>query len=566
MSLPSVTDYHDAVQDPSRAFSDGALKSGVLKTNALGLPEMAGGGLAVTYQVNSGARRYAVRCFHKEAPGLGKRYSQISSALKGLSSSYFVNFDYQASGVLVRGERYPIVKMDWVEGETLDVYLASHAKDASRMNGLRDRFAKLEEFLRNQSVAHGDLQNLNVIVQNGELRLIDYDGMYVPGMEIGRGTEVGHKSFQHPKRTPADFGPNMDRFSFAVIDLSLQAVSLRPDFHKRYNNGGESIIFRANDYADPLNSPVFSELRSIPALKEAADRLASICAGTPSQVPTLADFLVGRNIPAKPLVAEGTRSAKAPIGYIGAYPVLSGGDYEGVERHVGERIEIVGRITSVKEGVGRRGRGRGLPHVFINFGKWNEQSVKVTLWSEGLQQVSDRPSEAWVGRWISVTGLVEPPYHGNFRGRPYSSVGVTVTSDGQIVHLDEKEAKFRLDSIGKSAVTREVTTASGSKSNAQILSELNRKSSQAQKPKFVSAPKNNQATSVTQNQQLLAGLKAQTGVGGSAPSSTQSRSQSSIRTRPPSPPPPPPPKNDHGWVGVVIFIGIGLFVLSQCAG
>lgn len=563
MSLPSVTDYHDAVQDPARAFSDGDLKSGILKTNALGLPEMAGGGLAVTYQVNSAGRRFAVRCFHREAPGLGERYSKISSALKGLSSPYFVNFDYQAAGVLVRGLRHPIVKMDWVEGETLDVYLTGHAREPSRMIALRDRFSKLERFLSAQGAAHGDLQNLNVIVQNGELRLIDYDGMYVPGMTLGRGTEVGHKAFQHPMRSPADFGPDMDRFSFIVLDLSLEAVSRRAELHQRYNNGGESIIFRANDYADPQSSSVFSELRSIPDLKDAADRLAAICLAPPSQTPTLADFLAGRNIPAGPPASVATGIAKSSIGYIGAYPVLPGGDYGGVERRVGERIEIVGQITSVKEGVGRRGRGRGLPHVFINFGKWNEQSVKVTLWSEGLKQVSDRPSEAWVGRWISVTGLVEPPYHGSFRGRPYSSVGVTVTSDGQILQLSEKEARFRLGAVGAIGdVNRQSASSRGVKSNADLLNQLGSTGARSRQAKVQTSRPSAPPQPVTSNQQLLAALKTQQSSSGAA-SVRASRPTPSLA---PSASPPVKKSADYGWVWGLIILGVVVFLLGKCGG
>ena len=140
-----------------------------------------------------------MRCFHKEAPGLGARYAQISSTLKNLSEPYFVEFDYQPAGILVRGARHPIVKMDWVEGETLDLYLAANVRNTSRVMALRERFSRLEAYLRRNGIAHGDLQNLNVMVQKDELRLIDYDGMFVPGMMLGQGSEVGHKAFQHPR-------------------------------------------------------------------------------------------------------------------------------------------------------------------------------------------------------------------------------------------------------------------------------------------------------------------------------------------------------------------------------
>ena len=545
MPLPTVTDYHDAVQAPDRAFGDGELARGVLKTNALGLPAMAGGGLAVTYQVTTGSRRYAVRCFHKEAPGLGARYAQISSTLKNLSEPYFVEFDYQPAGILVRGARHPIVKMDWVEGETLDLYLAANVRNTSRVMALRERFSRLEAYLRRNGIAHGDLQNLNVMVQKDELRLIDYDGMFVPGMTPGLGSEVGHKAFQHPRRSTTDFGPDMDRFSFIAVDLSLAAVAKKPELQQRYNNGGESIIFRANDYADPQGSPVFAELRAIPELKASADRLAAICAAPVAKTPTLAEFLAGQNIPAAAPIQVTGKAEKATIGYIGPYPVLRGTDYAAVELAVGERVEIVGQIISVKEGVGRRGRGRGLPYVFINFGKWNGHSVKVTLWSEGLGQLSARPSEAWVGRWISVTGLVEPPYHGSFRGQSYSSVGVTVTSDGQIVQLSPVEAKFRLGAVGSSV--RKTGTSS---SNKDVLTQLK---TERRKPAGAAAPARTPSRPATSNQQLLATLNVQQRPNSATPST-------------PAPVPPPADSGSvNGWVWVIV-IGVIIFLMSRCTG
>src|SRR5690606_30691261 len=117
---------------------------------------------------------------------------------------------------------------------------------------LRQQFIDVEQFLRSKGVAHGDLQNGNVMVNSG-LKLIDYDGIYVPTMAVGQGTELGHKHFQHPKRSTADFGPTIDRFSFIVIDLSLRAIAHNPKLFAKYSNG-ENIILTANDFLDPGGS------------------------------------------------------------------------------------------------------------------------------------------------------------------------------------------------------------------------------------------------------------------------------------------------------------------------
>ena len=90
-----------------------------------------------------------------------------------------------------------------------------------------------------------------------------------------------------------------------------------------------------------------------------------------------------------------------------------------------------------------------MPYVFINFGPWNGESVKTTIWSEALGNMSSRPSDSWVGNWISVTGLIDPPYDGRHYGRPYRNVGIAVVSDNQIIKITEREAKFRLGRGGQ---------------------------------------------------------------------------------------------------------------------
>jgi hypothetical protein len=308
--------------------------------------------------------------------------------------------------------------------------------------------SRLGFFERSSLIAHGDIQNLNVIVVGTDLRLIDYDGMYVPPLQIGSGTEVGHKHFQHPDRSSKDFGPQMDRFSFIAVDVSLQALTVDPTLHVRFREGGETIIFKANDYADAASSEIFRILKTKPELREAANNFERVCGGSISQVPTLEDFLAGKSIPAakvRPIRPAGSPELKPAVkAYISAFDVFSTTDFAGVMRNVGNKIELVGRIEAVKPGVGKRGRGRGKPYAFVNFGPWRGSVVKLTIWSEGLTNMSNTPSEAWVGRWVSVTGLVDPPYNGKHYGNEYTHVGITITADGQVQFITEADAKYRL--------------------------------------------------------------------------------------------------------------------------
>src|SRR5262249_13615416 len=214
MGYPQITEYQEAVQHPAQAFLDPELKQGAVAENALGLPLVMSGGFALTYPVTTPLRKYAVRCFHREIPAIQQKYDAISKKLRSLTNGYFVDFDFQQSGIRVRQQVFPIVRMDWVEGDTLGVWLDKHVDYPQGLAKARADFVAIARYLAQNGIAHGDIQNGNVMVANGAVKLIDYDGMFVPGMRAGNGSETGHRHFQHPQRRTASFGPQMDRFSF----------------------------------------------------------------------------------------------------------------------------------------------------------------------------------------------------------------------------------------------------------------------------------------------------------------------------------------------------------------
>lgn len=450
MTYPQFTDFNEALQNPRTSFADSELQGAQADLNGLGLPVALGGGFTYTYPMTTPRRKVAVRCFHREVPSAEQRYDAISKKLGALASPHFVGFDYQPRGIKIRGGGYPIVRMEWVHGDTLGVFLERRAKNASVLENLRARFRAMALDLQRAGIAHGDIQNLNVMVVGTELRLIDYDGMYVPPMPTGNGEEVGHKHWQHPQRTQRSFGPDMDRFSFIVVDLSLRALIADPSLHSRFSEGGETIIFKANDYADPSSSEIFRILKGRPDLLAATKNLERICDAPISQVPTLEDFIAGNNIPAaKARVAPAPGRVEQPkpkqAAYISAYPVVNAADFTAAVRNVGNRVELVGRILAVKSGIGRKGRGKNKPYVFINFGlPWTTNIVKLTVWSEGLASMTNKPAEAWVGKWVSVTGLMDAPYNGQHYGTHYTHVGITLTADGQVQFISEAEGRYRL--------------------------------------------------------------------------------------------------------------------------
>src|SRR5262245_10529380 len=448
MAYPQITEYHEAVQHPAQAFTDAELKQGAVAENSLGLPLVMSGGFALTYAVTTPRRKCAVRCFHREIPAIQQKYDAISKKLRSLGDGCFVDFDFQQSGISVRQRTFPIVRMDWVEGDTLGVWLDKHFEDPRALDKARSDFAAIARFLEQEGIAHGDIQNGNVMVTNGDIKLIDYDGMFVPGMRPGQGSETGHKHFQHPDRRVASFGPRMDRFSFVALDLSLRAVIADKSLYPKFREGGETIIFKANDFADPQNSAVFRRLLAMPKLKEHARNFAAICEAPLAAVPTLDEFLAGRNIPAAktPIEASPPAAAKPRMAaYIPAYPVVDALNFSAALQRVGDRVELIGRVVEVVPGSRKQGKGKGKAkrYVFINFGSWRGNIVKISIWSDGLAKLKEPPSSAWIGRWVSVTGLMDVAYE----SKRYKHLSITVQEDGQIQQLDESEAGFRLASI-----------------------------------------------------------------------------------------------------------------------
>ena len=548
MAYPQIVEYNEAVQNPAHAFTDPELRRGVVRENNLGLPLVLSGGFALTYTVTTAGKKWAVRCFHREIPEIEQKYSAISTKLRALRSGYFVDFGFQKHGILVRQNRYPIVRMDWVEGDPLGVWLDKNFDKPSTLEKARNEFIALAAYMEREGIAHGDIQNGNVMMSGAGIRLIDYDGMYVPGLPKGKGSETGHKHFQHPARRASDYGPGMDRFSFIALDLSLRAVIDDSRLYKKYREGGETIVFRANDFADSQNSEIFRVLFANAKLKTDARHFSSVCDGDISAVPTLEDFLAGKNIPTAKarIVSPGKKPVPRAVGYISAFPVIDALDFGAALHSVGDRVELIGQIVEVKEGFGKRGRGLGQPYVFINFGPWRGSIVKVTIWSQGLSKFQEKPSRTWVGRWISVTGLIDPPFE-NPRLR-YTHLSITVQEVGQIVQLSEPEARFRLASLGKSK----------SSSNRDVVKDIVSGSKHGRKGGPASGRQSPQsgtaaASSASRNRSIVDRYKRGTSSHPSA-GSTQSPSY-----------PVTPPINRSGrklpwWVWLLIGYGVLLFL------
>lgn len=450
MAYPSLEQYNQAFQLHSKLLFDPDLRAGTVATTGLGLPLAISGGFALTYTIKTANKKYAVRCFHRESKALERRYEAISRRLAGLSSPYFLDFQFQPKGISVDGKTFPIVKMAWAKGETLGEFIEKNRNNSQALSKLSASIISLAAFLERERIAHGDLQTGNLMVSDGgaTVQLLDYDGMYVDEIKSLGSAELGHVNFQHPGRKATNpFDANLDRFSLISLWLSLKSLAVDRSLWDKTNSELDALIFRANDFVDPASSPVFAMLSANNTLAAEIKNFAIVCKSPLDKAPSLAEFVAGRNIPSMEMRITGVSPVGQGLpGYIGAYAVLSALEYEKCLLKVGDKVEVIGRIIEVKLDQARNRK----PYIFVNFGDWRGRIFKVSIWSEGMNAIKNTPDSTWAGKWISVIGLMEPPYVSN--RYKYSHLSITVSTAGQMTVISEGEAKRRLAG-SKGAIT-----------------------------------------------------------------------------------------------------------------
>ncbi|GAC1398501.1 MAG: hypothetical protein NVSMB52_12040 [Chloroflexota bacterium] len=277
MPWPTPQDYNEAIQSPQLSFQDPDLRAGRAETTVLGLPRPITGNFASVYKIECPGSDWAVRCFWREYADMQARYAAISSHVRAAHLPYTVGFEYIPQGICVHGHWYPILKMEWVTGVLLDEYIRIHLHDSRALSQLAERWSDMVNELERARIAHGDLQHGNVLVANDQLKLVDYDGMFVPAL-AGRGShEVGHQNYQSPGRQGSDFDEHTDRFAAWVIYLSLKALSKAPDLWTELNAGDECLLFRRGDFLHPEGSRA---IRSIDGVndEELRSKLKVFCA------------------------------------------------------------------------------------------------------------------------------------------------------------------------------------------------------------------------------------------------------------------------------------------------
>ena len=273
MQYPLISEYLASIREAKDNLD--TLSHLVPVLDKYGEPYRSSGAFAVVFKMKDEqtGKCYALKCFTEEQEGRAEAYRQIAEELEFVDSPYITSVKYLEKEMFVdsncEDEEFPVLLMDWIEGETMEMYVAANYTDNYAMSMLCYRFCKMAAWLRSQSFAHGDIKPDNIMVSpDGTLTLVDYDGMFVPAMKGQKSPTVGTKDFSHPLRTIDDFDETIDDFALASIALSLKAISLDSSLLQNYG-ASDRLLFSAADYLDLSKSNTFTALQDLLADEEA---------------------------------------------------------------------------------------------------------------------------------------------------------------------------------------------------------------------------------------------------------------------------------------------------------
>ena len=212
------------------------------------------GGFTVVFPCYVNNEKWAFRCWHANLEGTRERFKILSLSFSDIQLSYFTDFVYVNAGIIINGRPCPTTRMRWIDGVALKTFIWSHRHNKGCLV---------------QSIAHGDLQHANIIVDsNYKLHLIDYDSMFVPELAPIHAKDIitGKPDYQHPARKDNVYAnEKLDYFSEAIILCSILAIAYKPELVEKYQlETSDALLFTRNDFENFSASSIYHDLSGLP--------------------------------------------------------------------------------------------------------------------------------------------------------------------------------------------------------------------------------------------------------------------------------------------------------------
>jgi len=284
MRYPNRSEYETPIRYNDKFVFDTILRQGkpIMRSDNPNILFCDCGGKAIVYKIQTQNRNYAVKCWFEDLGDLKKRYKEVDDYLKSSNLPYFVEFSYQEDGILVNGTKYPIVRMEWIDGINLKKFIGNSKNDATLIKNVAEQFLKMVETLHKNHISHGDLQHGNILYKNdGKICLVDYDSLCVPILQNETNNLQGLPGYQHHKRKNFNkLGLKCDYFSELVIYLSLRAIAENPSLWNSIEQE-ERLLFAEKDFENPVTSKIFQELMKMSSdVQQLTKSLKNFCTET----------------------------------------------------------------------------------------------------------------------------------------------------------------------------------------------------------------------------------------------------------------------------------------------
>ncbi|MES2880701.1 MAG: hypothetical protein V4676_01040, partial [Bacteroidota bacterium] len=119
---------------------------------------------AVAFKAKNEGKDSAIRFFLRGDEDTFQRYQVLATYLANKDLSWRVPFQFLKNEVLIDGQYYPIVKMDWVEGTPLNEFIENNAANKQVLFNLQKKLATLSTDLEDAGIGHGDLKYNNIFI------------------------------------------------------------------------------------------------------------------------------------------------------------------------------------------------------------------------------------------------------------------------------------------------------------------------------------------------------------------------------------------------------------------